>query len=317
MIYQDRIYGEFKIEEPVILELIESRPVQRLKGIAQYGIPDEFYHLSGFSRFEHSIGVMLLLKKFNAGLEEQVAGLLHDISHTAFSHVFDWISGGSDTEDHQDRTHKDFISRSAIVGILGKYNLDIFKISQIEDYKLLEQKVPNLCADRIDYTFRDALWGDPATIQDCLNNLVNFNGNIVFTDLKAAELFARNYLRCQTEHWGGREAVGRYYYFSQIMKEALAKNILSPEDFYQDDKFVMGKIYASHDSNLINSLGGLKNKRLGILNNSGKKTIIKKFRYTDPIVLQEGQTTILSNVSLEFKDFLESQRLINSQGFEF
>jgi len=317
MICQDRIYGEIKIGEPLILELIVSKPVQRLKGVAQYGIPDEFYHLSGFSRFEHSLGVMLLLKKFNATLEEQVAGLLHDVSHTAFSHVFDWIFGGNETEDHQDKTHKDFITKSEIAGILGKYDLDIFKISQIEDYKLLEQKVPNLCADRIDYTFRDALWGDQSTIRDCLNSLVNFNGNIVFTDLKSAELFARNYLRCQTEHWGGREAVGRYYYFSQIMKEALAKNILSLEDFYQDDKFVMGKIYASRDSGLMNSLSALKNKRLGFPDNNNKKFIRKKFRYIDPVILQEGKITILSNVSLEFKDFLESQRLINSQGFEF
>ncbi len=89
MIINDAIYGKYKINEPVLVELIKSRPMQRLKKIAQLGIPDRFYHIRGFSRFEHSLGVMLLLRKLNASLEEQAAGLLHDVSHTAFSHVVD------------------------------------------------------------------------------------------------------------------------------------------------------------------------------------------------------------------------------------
>jgi HD superfamily phosphohydrolase len=44
MIIQDRTYGATEIESEVILELIRSKSFQRLKGIAQFGIPDEFYH---------------------------------------------------------------------------------------------------------------------------------------------------------------------------------------------------------------------------------------------------------------------------------
>ena len=39
MTYQDRIYGEIEIETPVILELVNSKPIQRLKHIDQAGYP--------------------------------------------------------------------------------------------------------------------------------------------------------------------------------------------------------------------------------------------------------------------------------------
>ncbi len=76
LIIQDPLYGTQEIVSPVVLEIIASAPFQRLKGISQYGIPDEFYHLKNFYRFEHCIGTYLLLKKSGATEAEQVAGLL-------------------------------------------------------------------------------------------------------------------------------------------------------------------------------------------------------------------------------------------------
>ena len=43
------------------------------------------------TRYEHSVGVMLLARRVGGGLREQVAALLHDVSHTAFSHVIDHV----------------------------------------------------------------------------------------------------------------------------------------------------------------------------------------------------------------------------------
>ncbi|HUB93002.1 MAG TPA: HD domain-containing protein [Verrucomicrobiae bacterium] len=89
MTIDDRVYGSAEVNSNVLLDLINSQPVQRLKGIAQFGIPDEFYHKQNYSRYEHSVGVMILLQRLGASEEEQIAGLLHDVSHTAFSHVID------------------------------------------------------------------------------------------------------------------------------------------------------------------------------------------------------------------------------------
>src|SRR3989344_8664366 len=90
---KDSVYGDEEIKEEVLIELINSKPFQRLKGISQQGMPRELWFTHVNSRYEHSIGVLIILRRLNAGLEAQVAGLLHDVSHTAFSHVVDWVFG--------------------------------------------------------------------------------------------------------------------------------------------------------------------------------------------------------------------------------
>jgi len=131
MILKDRIYGSFNISSPLIAALIESKPFQRLKNISQMGPPTTFYHIKNYSRYEHSIGVFLLLKHLGASDNEQIAGLLHDVSHTTFSHVIDWVVGTGKNENYQDDQHFNFIKKTEIVRIL-KMNGLIFRINKIK-----------------------------------------------------------------------------------------------------------------------------------------------------------------------------------------
>ena len=69
LIIDDPVYGKVKIDEPVLIDLIESNPVQRLKGICQNG-PRDYWHRNTFSRYSHSIGVLILLRILGATLKE-------------------------------------------------------------------------------------------------------------------------------------------------------------------------------------------------------------------------------------------------------
>ena len=100
MIVLDSIYGEH-IVEGVLEELIVSKPVQRLKGIHQGGASYLVNEKWDVTRFDHSIGVMLLIKALGGSLEEQIAGLLHDVSYTAFSHVIDFVLDCKDEDYHE------------------------------------------------------------------------------------------------------------------------------------------------------------------------------------------------------------------------
>ncbi|MBI5221579.1 MAG: HD domain-containing protein, partial [Candidatus Magasanikbacteria bacterium] len=105
MLHQDRIYGQIEIIEPVILELLKTPQMERLKRVHQQGnyfIPFPEFDIT---RFEHSIGVMFLLRHFGAALAEQIAGLLHDLSHGPFSHVMDHLYNSTANQDHQDSIH--------------------------------------------------------------------------------------------------------------------------------------------------------------------------------------------------------------------
>ncbi|KAG2387733.1 hypothetical protein C9374_001327 [Naegleria lovaniensis] len=125
---QDPIYGnmEFLPELPTcssitILDiefsqllyrlLFTCNAVSRLSKIHQAGAA-WLWNVSTWNvtRLEHSIGVMLLIRKLKPlDLEQQLAGLLHDISHTAFSHVIDYMLL-NDTDDFHEGIIHDIVN---------------------------------------------------------------------------------------------------------------------------------------------------------------------------------------------------------------
>ncbi|MFT4325998.1 MAG: HD domain-containing protein [Candidatus Woesearchaeota archaeon] len=203
----DSVYGEFEIENPLLEELISCQTVQRLKGISQQGLPECLYHKKTYSRYEHSVGVLILLTKLGADNNEQIAGLLHDISHTAFSHLIDWVLGDPSKEDHQDSMFAHILKQSEIPTILNTYGIHADQFYDLEQYSLLEQDAPHLCADRIDYTLREmALLKHHTDIAIILNDLTTHEGIICFKTIKGAEIFAKHYAYFQKHHWAGIES---------------------------------------------------------------------------------------------------------------
>lgn len=67
---------------------------------------------------------MLLIKKLGGSVEEQIAGLLHDISHTAFSHLVDYVFERSE-EDYHEQIKKNFLKGNEIEEILLRYGFNI------------------------------------------------------------------------------------------------------------------------------------------------------------------------------------------------
>lgn len=109
-----------QILEPVLTDLIHSKAVQRLNGIHQGGACFLVNPAWNISRCEHSIGVMLLIRRLGGSLEEQIAGLLHDVSHTAFSHVADDVFN-MENEDYHEQMFRQWVKQSDIPWILDTY----------------------------------------------------------------------------------------------------------------------------------------------------------------------------------------------------
>ena len=99
-VIQDPIYGTIRAN---VLEwlFIRSRPVQRLKGIKQLGLVEAVYPGANHTRFEHSLGTMHMAGTIaqHLGLAQEeiqkvrLAGLLHDIGHSALSHAVEGVLG--------------------------------------------------------------------------------------------------------------------------------------------------------------------------------------------------------------------------------
>ncbi|MBS3071404.1 HD domain-containing protein [Candidatus Pacearchaeota archaeon] len=316
---KDRIYGSINVTEPVLAELIDSPAIQRLKGIQQFGMPQRFYPYPGFSRYEHSVGVMLVLKKLGANVEEQAAGLIHDVSHTAFSHLVDWVMGDRSKEDHQDKNLQRVVSLSTIPKILQKYDLDSEKITDVKQYSLLEKPAPHLCADRIDYSLREFYtWAAPTIVSQCIDDLVNHNGQIAFKTGDSAEKFAYAYAKCQKEHWGGAECTVRWELLTRALKIGLEKGFVKPDDFYGVDEDLIGKLQGSGNPEISQVLSILENTSLNLNENrtNPQFNLRKKFRYIDPHYSSNGSLHILSETDQNYKNFLEEQRKINERGIK-
>ena len=310
MVISDRIYGRVIITSDVIVELLHSAPMQRLKGICQYGVPDAYYHHKGYSRYEHSVGVMLLLKRLGATEEEQIAGLLHDVSHTAFSHVVDWVIGEGGAEGYQDEQHEQYARASEIPRILKRHGYSIDRVIDYHHFGLLERDAPDLCADRVDYSLREF----PASVvKTCLATLAAVNGRIVFTDKAAAALFAKHFLIQQMEFWGGFESIARYRIFADVLRTSLAEGAITMDDFWQDDDFVMRKIMASASPEVQHTLHVLESDSLANLDKSDV-VVHKKFRHVDPHFVSDGEVVRLKDINQGFARELEVARRINQRG---
>lgn len=318
MIVEDRLYGIYKIKDSVILELMKTAPVQRLRGISQELFPKEFYEKYNvyYTRYEHSVGVMLLLRKLGASIEEQSAGLIHDVSHTAFSHIIDYIIGDIKNQDYQDSMHKRYISESRIPYILKKNGFDPDRITDLENFGLLERKIPDLCADRLDYTFRVAHYTSKSLRSkalQCINNLDVRKGEIVFKSMRCASIFGNMYMKFQNRNWGGKYHVARTYFFSRILKLAMDKNIISMKDFYNNDAHVLSKISRSKDEDLKGMLTSFARNKLRIDGTHGVR-LRAKFRYVDPKFVMGNGLCNLSSVDASYKKLLARSRVDSDIG---
>lgn len=322
MVYEDRIYGKIKIEEPVILELIESKPLQRLKNIDQAGYPPLYYNPRSIpiselahTRFEHSLGVYCLLNKFGASLKEQIAGLIHDVSHSAFSHCIDYVlDAGSEKEhDHQDNIFENFVKNSEIPEILRKYNIDIDFILDKYNFPLLEKSLPDLCADRIDYSLRTAVIFKEINSEDLkyfLDDLITKENGWVFKDLEGAQKYAELFFKLNTFYFAGLMSAGMFRTVGDTLKYALEKGYILESDLYTTDVEVLDKInkYLDKDEKL-KLFWERMNNRVKFQNNPQNYNAhaFCKSRVVDPSFKENGKIQKVSELDSRWREIVEKE----------
>ncbi|AYL96597.1 HD domain-containing protein [Mucilaginibacter celer] len=245
----DILYGEFEIE-PVLTHLLNSTPVQRLKKVHQGGAIFLVDPAINHTRYEHSVGVMYLVKKLGGSMEEQIAALLHDVSHTAFSHVADYIFENIN-EDYHEGIYQDVIMQSEIPGILKKHGF-CYDILFREDYNILEQPLPGLCADRVDYTLRDLFHAGLIGIKDVhhfLTQLVLQDGKMALRSVEAAEWIRDKFTELNNDYFKKPEHVYANIKLAGLLKNALEKGIIKKSDLLKDDFEVLARLKTDPDSN--------------------------------------------------------------------
>ncbi len=321
MKYVDRVYGKFEITEPVILELINSAPLQRLKDIDQAGYrplwvkPDAETGEYDHSRFAHSVGVYLLLRKYGAPFEEQIAGLIHDVSHSAFSHCIDYVldSGSEKEHNHQDNLFDSYIRKTEIPEIIKKYGFDLEYILDDKNLPLKEKNLPDLCADRIDYSLKTAVIFDELDDKNkkyLLDNLTTENNNWVFRDFESAKKYAELFLKLNTDYYAGLASAIMFRTVGDCLRYALQKEYISEGDLYATDKLVIDKIEVFLDKDeRLKLLFDRMNNKVRIINDPDNydASVFCKSRVVDPLFKEDQEIKRVSEVDLRWNDVIKHE----------
>jgi len=157
---RDPLHGTVEL---TLLEerLLDSAPMQRLRGIRQLATAYLVYPGANHTRFEHSIGTLALADRIcrEAGVSDssrpklRAAALLHDVGHTAFSHEAEAVLCRHIGSHEQ----------------VGKRMIEKGELGDILSSEFSRREIAELCgkplgaiisfgigADRMDYLLRDS-----------------------------------------------------------------------------------------------------------------------------------------------------------------
>ncbi|PEM48807.1 HD domain-containing protein [Bacillus toyonensis] len=305
MIISDVLYGEFEVDQ-VLEELILSKPVQRLKGIHQAGASYLMNEKWNVTRFNHSVGVMLLIKKLGGSVEEQIAGLLHDVSHTTFSHVMDYVFDNMN-ESYHEEIFSSVVKNSEIPAILSKYGYNYEDIL-LDDSKwpLLERSAPELCADRVDYTLRDMYtygYVSLEKVHNFLSDVIEVDGKMVLQDIKMAEWFTETYYKEVIDFFMQPTNIYGNDMLAKTLKLALHKQVIHADDFLLEDHELIVKLQLCNDSE-VHALLSKVHPNVKVREDRSEYDLHQKnkVRLIDPPLLREGKIVQSSVVSEKIRE---------------
>lgn len=312
---QDRLYGNISFDDPIIVDLLATPALERLKGVDMGGYYEIYFPHSKHSRFEHSVGVAWLLKRFGASLEEQVSGLLHDVSHSAFSHTIDYALSSSNqaAQSYQDDIHEDYIKRTILPIILKKYNFSVEDILDDTRHPLKENNLPDLCADRIDYILRGGIaYGvlSFAEAQGFLNALVAKDGRWIFCDYEKARKFAEVFRRINHSYYSNIETALMFRTTGDWMAYALEKKYISLSELYTTDDEVIEKIngFVETDGHLRKLWERMNRKvKYSLEETRAERSTVCKSRMVDPLCFVDGVIRRVSDVDPKWGCIIEEE----------
>ena len=203
----DSIHGQIKVDYQT-KKIIDTPEYQRLRNIKQLGGIYQVWTGASHNRFEHSLGVMYLARKYMDILNKSgnyfstkeyelisIGALIHDIGHGVMSHLFDqWIGFST----HEERSIEIFIymnnkydlgyDYSDIYFIKNVISPDYSDIAFVDDKKYLYQIVSSangIDVDRFDYILRDCHYTGMKysfEIDQIMNNTFVKNNELVYSD---------------------------------------------------------------------------------------------------------------------------------------
>ena len=161
---KDPVHGYISLSEDEV-RVLDTYPVQRLRRIIQLPFVHLVYPGARHTRFDHSLGCMYLAGEFaeRLGFDEhrrkilRLAGLLHDLGHTPYSHLLEPLLEEAGTT-HEEMTIKILEDDRELREAVKKCGVSVDEVIDVLRGKGAESAIISgpMDADKLDFLMRDS-----------------------------------------------------------------------------------------------------------------------------------------------------------------
>ncbi len=251
----DPLLGEYPLDKQsrdvsgVLADILQTPIAQRAFDLTQLSKAGPHTTIPGteqFHRLGHVLGVAeftsRLAHRENIDAERHLAYVLHaslsDLAHGPFSHATDIaVQGPGSNETFHESRLPEALALGGVQLVLAQHRIASNAKGELDGYSIppwVESSAPDICVDRLQYTLHELLlWfessesSEAARIRQTLEHIATLetiqitDGNMAFTDLDEARLFAKGYLLLSTEHWNDPVNRVQLYLIIESLKYAI------------------------------------------------------------------------------------------------
>ena len=254
-----RLWNIYHPEIPDFLtEAADAPAMQRLQNVGmncgcEYTNFPDFAHLAPYSRFDHSMGVALIVWHFTGDMAQAMSGLLHDIATPVFAHVVDFLHGDHMTQESTESATSAMIRADAhLCATLERRQLPFEAVEDYHRYPIADNDSPKLSADRLEYTLGNGVnFGfitreQAAAYYADLTVGTNEHGEpeLVFRHADVARAFAETALQCSKIYISDADRYAMQI-LAELLRDAIAAEVLTEGDLWLDEPAAISKLRRS------------------------------------------------------------------------
>jgi HD superfamily phosphohydrolase len=193
----------------------------------------------------------------------------------------------------------EFLARPDLKYALAELGYSVEDVSDEESFTILEQPLPSLCADRIDYSLRDAVTVGliPASVaQSIIADMIVHKGQIVMRSVNVATAYRDLYQELNDHYWASQEENYLYELLAQAIEIGLNRGIIVRDDLLTDDDTVESKLRSVQVPEIEERFAKLHDPPTDEVSAFVSSRPIKQ-RAIDPNILLEGSVVPLSQLN--------------------
>ena len=290
-------------------EMLRLKDVGMHCGLEYASFP-EYKKLKAYSRYEHSLGVALIVWNFTQNKAQSLAGLFHDIATPCFAHVIDFLHGDYENQESTEAKTTAIIDHSKeIQDVLKGLKITTSEVADYHLYSIADNDSPKLSADRLEYTlgnffnYQNISLAKIQEMYDDLEVMKNENGEdeLGFRHEDKAFEFVKYMLKNSYMYSADPDRYAMET-LAQLLKDAINDQVIKEEDLYLLEPELIQKLTSNpRYQERWDAYRKLSKVVRSDTEVAGSLKINAKHRYIDPLTLN-GRVSFINQ---ELKEEIE------------